>query len=86
MSEVSERLEDFQELATACTDRHWGPTSRRLCVSLDDAALAVRQGRGALDAQARPDHWDPDSKYLLIYPMVKTAPGTSSRSPPGRES
>ena len=72
---VSERIEDFQELATAVN-------GTALAAHLDTpyAYLSMTRRSQYVKGEGRSMHkrgrivWDPDSKYLLIYPMVKTRP------------
>ena len=70
---VSERLEDFQELATALHATALGPY-----LETPHAYLSMTRRSQYVKGEGRSMHkrgrimWDPDSKYLLIYPMVKT--------------
>ena len=70
---VSERLEDFQELATALHASPLGPH-----LETPYAYLSMTRRSQYVKGEGRSMHkrgrimWDPDSKYLLIYPMVKT--------------
>ena len=70
---VSERLEDFQELATALHATTLGPY-----LETPHAYLSMTRRSQYVKGEGRSMHkrgrimWDPDSKYLLIYPMVKT--------------
>ena len=70
---VSERLEDFQELATALHATALGPY-----LETPHAYLSMTKRSQYVKGEGRSMHkrgrimWNPDSKYLLIYPMVKT--------------
>jgi chlorite dismutase len=70
---VSERLEDFQELATALLATALGPH-----LETPYAYLSMTRRSQYVKGEGRSMHkrgrimWNPDSKYLLIYPMVKT--------------
>ena len=70
---VSERLEDFQELATAL---HQTTLGRYL--ETPYAYLSMTRRSQYVKGEGRSMHkrgrimWDPESRYLLIYPMVKT--------------
>jgi chlorite dismutase len=70
---VSERLEDFQELATALHATALGPH-----LETPYAYLSMTKRSQYVKGEGRSMHkrgrimWNPDSKYLLIYPMVKT--------------
>ena len=70
---VSERLEDFQELGTAMHRRRW---ARYL--ETPYAYLSMTRRSQYVKGEGRSMHkrgrimWNPDSRYLLIYPMVKT--------------
>jgi chlorite dismutase len=70
---VSERLEDFQELAT---ELH--RTALGAHLETPYAYLSMTKRSQYVKGEGRSMHkrgrvmWDPDSKYLLIYPMVKT--------------
>jgi chlorite dismutase len=70
---VSERLEDFQELATAL---HASALGQYL--ETPYAYLSMTRRSQYVKGEGRSMHkrgrimWNPDSKYLLIYPMVKT--------------
>jgi chlorite dismutase len=70
---VSERLEDFQELATALHATALGPH-----LETPYAYLSMTRRSQYVKGEGRSMHtrgrimWNPDSKYLLIYPMVKT--------------
>ena len=85
---VSERLEDFQELATALHATALGALpGDPVRLPLDDAPLAVRQGRGPLDAQARQDHVEPRLHVPADLPDGQDPrAGTSCRSRRGRGS
>jgi chlorite dismutase len=70
---VSERLEDFQELAGAIVSTPLGPY-----LETPYAYLSMTKRSQYVKGEGRSQHkrgrimWNPDSKYLLIYPMVKT--------------
>ncbi len=70
---VSERLEDFQELATALHATALGPH-----LATPYAYLSMTKRSQYVKGEGRSMHkrgrimWNPDSRYLLIYPMVKT--------------
>src|SRR5213080_2490929 len=70
---VSERLEDFQELATALHGSPLGPH-----LDTPYAYLSMTRRSQYVKGEGRSMHkrgrimWDPDSRYLLIYSMVKT--------------
>jgi chlorite dismutase len=70
---VSERLEDFQELATAL---HGSTLGAHL--ETPYAYLSMTRRSQYVKGEGRSMHkrgrimWNPESKYLLIYPMVKT--------------
>ena len=70
---VSERLEDFQELGTALLSTAMGSY-----LATPYAYLSMSRRSQYVKGEGRSMHkrgqivWDPDSKYLLIYPMVKT--------------
>jgi chlorite dismutase len=70
---VSERLEDFQELATALH-----ATALGAHLETPYAYLSMTRRSQYVKGEGRSMHkrgrimWNPDSKYLLIYPMVKT--------------
>ena len=70
---VSERLEDFQELATALHATAIGPY-----LETPYAYLSMTKRSQYVKGEGRSMHkrgrimWNPDSLYLLIYPMVKT--------------
>jgi chlorite dismutase len=72
---VSERIEDFQELATALNG-----TALAAYVDTPYAYLSMTRRSQYVKGEGRSMHkrgrimWNPDSKYLLIYPMVKTRP------------
>jgi chlorite dismutase len=69
---VSERLEDFQELATAIAQTAMGPYLETV-----HAYLSMTKRSQYVKGEGRSMHkrgrimWNPESKYLLIYPMVK---------------
>jgi len=69
---VSERLEDFQELATAIARTAMGPY-----LETTYAYLSMTKRSQYVKGEGRSMHkrgrimWNPESKYLLIYPMVK---------------
>jgi chlorite dismutase len=69
---VSERLEDFQELAAAVVATPLGPY-----VDTPYAYLSMTRRSQYVKGEGRSQHkrgrimWNPDSRYLLIYPMVK---------------
>ena len=70
---VSERLEDFHELGTAMLS-----TSMGGYLHTPYAYLSMTRRSQYVKGEGRSMHkrgrvmWNPDSKYLLIYPMVKT--------------
>ncbi len=70
---VSERLEDFQELATALH-----ATALGAHLETPYAYLSMTRRSQYVKGEGRSMHkrgrimWNPDSRYLLIYPMVKT--------------
>jgi chlorite dismutase len=70
---VSERLEDFQELGTSIMS-----TSMGGYLATPYAYLSMTRRSQYVKGEGRSMHkrgrimWNPDSKYLLIYPMVKT--------------
>ncbi len=70
---VSERLEDFQELGTALLGTALGAH-----LETPYAYLSMTRRSQYVKGEGRSMHkrgrimWNPDSKYLLIYPMVKT--------------
>jgi chlorite dismutase len=70
---VSERLEDFQEAATAIARTAIGPH-----LETTYAYLSMTRRSQYVKGEGRSMHkrgrimWNPDSRYLLIYPMVKT--------------
>ena len=70
---VSERLEDFQELGTALLGTALGAH-----LGTPYAYLSMTRRSQYVKGEGRSMHkrgrimWNPDSKYLLIYPMVKT--------------
>lgn len=70
---VSERLEDFQELGTAIMSTAMGGY-----LETPYAYLSMTRRSQYVKGEGRSMHkrgrimWNPDSKYLLIYPMVKT--------------
>jgi chlorite dismutase len=70
---VSERLEDFQELGTAITSTAMGGY-----LETPYAYLSMTRRSQYVKGEGRSMHkrgrimWNPDSRYLLIYPMVKT--------------
>ena len=72
---ISERLEDFQELATALHATALGPY-----LETPHAYLSMTRRSQYVKGEGRSMHkrgrvmWDPASRYLLIYPMVKTRP------------
>lgn len=72
---VSERLEDFQELATAIASTAMGAH-----LHTPYAYLSMTRRSQYVKGEGRSMHkrgrimWNPDSRYLLIYPMVKTRP------------
>ncbi len=69
---VSERLEDFQEAATAIARTAIGPH-----LETTYAYLSMTRRSQYVKGEGRSMHkrgrimWNPESKYLLIYPMVK---------------
>jgi chlorite dismutase len=70
---VSERLEDFQEIGTAITSTAMGSY-----LETPYAYLSMTRRSQYVKGEGRSMHkrgrimWNPDSRYLLIYPMVKT--------------
>ena len=70
---VSERLEDFQELAADLHGTALGPY-----LETPHAYLSMTRRSQYVKGEGRSMHkrgrimWNPDSRYLLIYPMVKT--------------
>jgi len=70
---VSERLEDFRELGTAVMSTALGGYLRT-----PYAYLSMTKRSQYVKGEGRSMHkrgqivWNPDSRYLLIYPMVKT--------------
>jgi chlorite dismutase len=70
---VSERLEDFQELGTAIMSTAMGGY-----LATPYAYLSMTRRSQYVKGEGRSMHkrgrimWNPESKYLLIYPMVKT--------------
>ena len=70
---VSERLEDFQEVGTAILSTAMGSY-----LETPYAYLSMTRRSQYVKGEGRSMHkrgrimWNPDSKYLLIYPMVKT--------------
>jgi chlorite dismutase len=70
---VSERLEDFQELGTAVLSTTMGGY-----LATPYAYLSMSRRSQYVKGEGRSMHkrgqivWNPESKYLLIYPMVKT--------------
>ena len=70
---VSERLEDFQELGTAILS-----TAMGAYLETPYAYLSMTKRSQYVKGEGRSMHkrgrvvWNPDSRYLLIYPMVKT--------------
>jgi chlorite dismutase len=70
---VSERLEDFRELGTAIMSTAMGAHLRT-----PYAYLSMTRRSQYVKGEGRSMHkrgrimWNPDSRYLLIYPMVKT--------------
>ena len=70
---VSERLEDFQELGTAVLSTAMGGY-----LDTPYGYLSMTRRSQYVKGEGRSMHkrgqivWNPDSKYLLIYPMVKT--------------
>ena len=69
---VSERIEDFQDLSTAMVSTALGPY-----LETPYAYLSMTRRSQYVKGEGRSAHkrgrvvWDPDSKYLLVYPMVK---------------
>jgi chlorite dismutase len=69
---VSERLEDFQEIATAIAR-----TAMGAYLDTTYAYLSMTKRSQYVKGEGRSMHkrgrimWNPESKYLLIYPMVK---------------
>jgi chlorite dismutase len=70
---VSERLEDFQELGTAVMSTAMGGylTTPYAYLSMTRRSQYVKGEGRSMHKRGR-IMWNPDSKYLLIYPMVKT--------------
>jgi chlorite dismutase len=72
---VSERLEDFQELGTAISCTALGGY-----LDTPYAYLSMTRRSQYVKGEGRSMHkrgrimWNPDSRYLLVYPMVKTRP------------
>jgi chlorite dismutase len=72
---VSERLEDFQELGTAMAS-----TAMGAYLDTPYAYLSMTRRSQYVKGEGRSMHkrgrimWNPDSRYLLVYPMVKTRP------------
>ncbi len=72
---VSERLEDFQEIGTAIMSTAMGSY-----LDTPYAYLSMTRRSQYVKGEGRSMHkrgrimWNPDSRYLLIYPMVKTRP------------
>jgi chlorite dismutase len=72
---VSERLEDFQELGTAILSTAMGGY-----LATPYAYLSMTKRSQYVKGEGRSMHkrgqivWNPDSRYLLVYPMVKTRP------------
>jgi chlorite dismutase len=70
---VSERLEDFQDLGAAL-----GSTALGTYLETPYAYLSMTKRSQYVKGEGRSGHkrgrimWNPESKYLLIYPMVKT--------------
>ena len=70
---VSERLEDFQELGTAILSTTMGGH-----LSTPYGYLSMTRRSQYVKGEGRSIHkrgqvvWNPESRYLLIYPMVKT--------------
>jgi chlorite dismutase len=70
---VSERLEDFQEIGTAIMSTAMGSY-----LETPYAYLSMTRRSQYVKGEGRSMHkrgrimWNPDSRYLLIYPMVKT--------------
>jgi chlorite dismutase len=70
---VSERLEDFREVGTAITSTAMGSY-----LQTPYAYLSMTKRSQYVKGEGRSMHkrgqvvWNPDSRYLLIYPMVKT--------------
>jgi chlorite dismutase len=70
---VSERLEDFQELGTALLGTALGAH-----LQTPYAYLSMTRRSQYVKGEGRSMHkrgrimWNPESRYLLIYPMVKT--------------
>ena len=70
---VSERLEDFQELGTALLSTAMGGY-----LATPYGYLSMSRRSQYVKGEGRTMHkrgmvvWNPDSRYLLIYPMVKT--------------
>ena len=70
---VSERLEDFQELGTAVMSTAMGGylTTPYAYLSMTRRSQYVKGEGRSMHKRGR-IMWNPDSRYLLIYPMVKT--------------
>jgi chlorite dismutase len=70
---VSERLEDFQELGTALLGTALGAHLQTpyAYLSMTRRSQYVKGEGGSMHKRGR-IMWSPDSRYLLIYPMVKT--------------
>ena len=70
---VSERLEDFQELGTAVMSTALGGylTTPYAYLSMTRRSQYVKGEGRSMHKRGR-IMWNPDSRYLLIYPMVKT--------------
>jgi chlorite dismutase len=70
---VSERLEDFQELGAAVLGSTLGAY-----LDTPYAYLSMTKRSQYVKGEGRSQHkrgrimWNPDSRYLLVYPMVKT--------------
>jgi chlorite dismutase len=70
---VSEQLEDFHELGTAILASPMGPYLRT-----PYAYLSMTKRSQYVKGEGRSMHkrgrimWNPESRYLLVYPMVKT--------------
>jgi chlorite dismutase len=70
---VSERLEDFQELSTAVMSTTMGGylTTPHAYLSMTRRSQYVKGEGRSMHKRGR-IMWNPASRYLLIYPMVKT--------------
>jgi chlorite dismutase len=70
---VSERLEDFRDLASALYQTRLGPhlTTTHAYLSMTRRSQYVKGEGRSMHKRGR-IMWDPESRYLLIYPMVKT--------------